>query len=684
MPERLKLDGMNEAQREAVLHTEGPVLLLAGPGSGKTYTITNRILCLLNRGVPPESILVITFMKEAALSMQERFRRICASPVPYPVNFGTFHSVFYHILKESHALHSDRILKTWEKKNLLLSILKNYEKKAGERESVLSCPEELGEEALELLSAISYYKNTVRLSEAVGRAPERWRGNFADICQEYQGAVRKAGGMDFDDMLYGCRRLLAENREVREYWQKRFRHILIDEFQDVNPVQYQAVKLLADRPYNIFAVGDDDQSIYGFRGSEPACLKRFAEEFQARRLLLDVNYRSVPEIVRASLKVIEENRDRYHKGLRAAEKTETEETDGTAGPPVSLHSFEGSEEQYGYLLQALSEGCRGRDSCAVLFRTNSYLQGLAARLKAADIPYVMRERAASIYEHFIVRDIMAYLQIAKGQGGRGQMLRIMNRPSRYIGREAVGESRGEINHMIRYYEEALLPRRQKDEVLEALYSFERQLRKISTLSLLPAVNYILKAVGYERYLRQQSAGRPEKWDQWQELLEWLKGDAAKQKDLKSWLDFQREYTLSMEEGTSSLSADKESGQRAERSRGGGENSQSGGDGRGREGRRPAENGRESGAPVQLLTVHGAKGLEFDRVWIPDCNEGVFPHGRMPDEKSAEEERRIFYVAMTRAKKSLELLCLIGTKERPRLPSRFLKPLHDAGALPKPL
>ena len=549
MPETLKLDGMNEAQRQAVLHKEGPVLLLAGPGSGKTFTIAGRILCLLERGVPPESILVITFMKEAALSMQERFRRMCASSVSYPVNFGTFHSAFYHILKESHALHSDRILKTSEKKNLLIPILKTYEKKADQQESGRGGWEGLGEEALEILSAISYYKNTIRPSEAARKAPGRWRQLFPDICQEYQQAVRKAGGIDFDDMLYDCRRLLEESRETREYWQKRFRHILIDEFQDVNPVQYQAVKLLSAEPYNLFAVGDDDQSIYGFRGSEPACLKQFAQEFSARRILLDINYRSVPEIVKASLTVIGENKDRFPKELRAAAVSQGERRwTGEHAGAVSLHAFESSEKQQGYLLQTLSEEALETESRAVLFRTNSYMQGLAARLKAAGIPYVMRERAASIYEHFIVKDICAYLEVAQGQGTREQMLRIMNRPSRYISRESLGEGGGGVNDMIRYYEEALLPPRQKKEVLETLYYFEKQLKKIGTLSLVPAVNYILKAAGYEGYLREEAAGRPDKWIQWQELLEWLKEDAAKQKSLKDWISFQKEYAQAMENG----------------------------------------------------------------------------------------------------------------------------------------
>ena len=699
MPETIHLEGMNEAQRKAVLHGEGPLLLLAGPGSGKTFTITNRILYLLTQGVPPESVLVITFMKEAALSMQERFRKICAGspagaaypygsgsghcsdsgPNPrsgahaasYPVNFGTFHSVFYHILKESHALYSDQILTASEKKNLLIPILKKYGKRKGQ-ESGQSSREELGEEALQILSAIGYYKNTMKLQEAAGKAPAEWQQVFKDICQEYEGAVKKAGRLDFDDMLWDCRKLLKENLKAREYWQKRFRHILIDEFQDINPVQYETVKLLTEKPYNIFAVGDDDQAIYGFRGSEPECLKRFAEEFHARQLLLDVNYRSRPEIVEVSLKVIGANKDRFVKELKAAGRQEdaaVSENGGMAGrrnaSAFSLHTFKDSEEQYGHMLRELAVQCGGPDSCAVLFRTNSYMQGFAARLKAADIPYEMRERAVSIYEHFIVRDIMAYLQVAKGEGTREQMLRIMNRPSRYICREAAEEGRADIRNMIRYYREAPLPRRQKEDVLERLSLFERQLSGIGRLSLLPAVSYILKAAGYERYLREVSKGKPEKWAQWQELLEWLKGDAAKHRELRAWMDFQEEYGETVTQGTAKVQGRKDSIIKEMPA----------------QQEIPAGAGKPAGDaaaaiinPIQLLTVHGAKGLEFDNVWIPDCNEGVFPHGRMPDEKTVEEERRIFYVAMTRAKKSLRLLCLAGTEERPRLPSRFLNPV----------
>jgi len=684
-PDRLKerLGRMNEAQRQAVLHGEGPLLLLAGPGSGKTFTITNRIGYLLEQGVPPETILVITFTKEAALSMQNRFREM--SDVDhkafYPVNFGTFHSVFYHILRESHVLRSNDLLNLSEKKNLLFPVLKSCDrqKEPGREESFQS----LSEDAVQILSAISYYKNTMQREAAKGRLPAEWQPYFAQICREYERSVKRLGRVDFDDMLYDCRRLLEENRGARHYWQGRFRHILIDEFQDINPVQYEVVKLLASSPYNLFAVGDDDQAIYGFRGSEPDCLKRFAEEFHARQLLLDVNYRSRNAIVQASLAVIGENRDRFPKKLRAAGAQGAEGTvpgafqeKGAEG--TVLRAFQEKEAQYGYLLRALSEKAEAGESRAVLFRTNSCMQGFAARMKAADIPYVMREKASSIYEHFIAADLMAYLLSAQGQGTREQMLRIMNRPSRYISREALGDGVWDIEAMRRYYRGLALPEDRKNNMELTLSKFERQLQSIAKLSPLPAVNYILKAAGYERYLREIAGNRREKWQEWQELIEWLKEDAARFGSAKEWKAFQEEYTKNPGQNGAEAAGRPAPGDCGVRQccTGTGQRVGAGqcGTGAGQRGTGAGQDGSGTGQPVQLLTVHGSKGLEFDRVWIPDCNEGVFPHGRMPDTKSVEEERRIFYVAMTRARERLELLYLTGTKERPLQPSRFLNPL----------
>ena len=644
----MDLTKANQAQKNAIMHLRGPCLVLAGPGSGKTYTITNRILYLLEQGIPPERILVITFMKEAALSMQNRFQEMAKAaakgPSFYPVNFGTFHSIFYHILRESKALKSNELLKNSEKKNLIIPILKTYIR-SKEHTDPKEGTSVSGDDAAQVLAAIGYYKNTMQMEAAAARAPAGWQQDFEAVCREYEQAVKRTGRLDFDDMLYNCKQLLRENEKIREYWQNRFRYILIDEFQDINPVQYEAVKLLAASPYNIFAVGDDDQAIYGFRGSQPECLKRFQTEFGARQLLLDMNYRSKAEIVEASLAVIEENKDRFLKRLRAAD--ESGNPDGTA--PVCVHGFPDRERQYGHLLGGISAGLGRGESCAVLFRTNSYMQGFAARLKAAGIPYVMQESAASISEQFIVKDIMAYLWLATNKGMREHMLQVMNKPSRYLSRDAVGPGQVDFGKMREYYNVAQLPKGQGTGAKDRISCLERQLLSIKGRNLPLSVSYILKGMGYEQYLRELSRTEPEKWEEWQELLEWLKEDAAAYGSVGEWASFQEEYARALQQ-------EKEAGKKR----------------KGPEERR--QNGKEA---VHLLTVHGAKGLEYDRVWIPDCNEKIFPHGTMPEECAVEEERRIFYVAMTRAKKNLELSYLTGTKERPRQPSRFLTPLYSS-------
>lgn len=612
----IDLSKLNDAQRLAVTHGEGPLLLLAGPGSGKTFTITQRILYLLEQGTAPEAILVITFTKDAAVSMQQRFQEI--SPMNLPVNFGTFHSVFYHMLQVSGYVKSDRILNSSQKKKLLIPILKEY------REEIMQ------EDTASLLSAMSIYKNTLSMEKAVKKAPKEWREIFPVICKRYENARMSLGAVDFDDMVCECRRMLTEDPQVRKYWQNRFEHILIDEFQDINPVQYETVRLLSKPPDNLFAVGDDDQAIYGFRGAEPDCLKRFAEEYHARQLLLNINYRSIKEIVDASGKVIGQNKNRFQKQIRALSEDRSMSAKALPGQsPVTIKAFNDRDGQYQYLMQRIG-GIQG--SCAVLFRTNALMQGTAARLRRAGIPYIIREKTQSIYDHFIFRDIMSYLMLAQGKWSRERFLYICNRPSRYVSREALGSGKS-FEEVKRYYSNV-------PKTLAALKLMEKQLNYMKDVSPKLAVTYILKAVGYERYLREQSKGYGDKREQWQEVLDWVKADAERFKNLNEWLDFQEEYNESL----------KQKGTQGEK-----------------------EN-HESGEAVHLMTVHGSKGLEFDHIIIPDCNERVFPHGSLIDADTCEEERRIFYVAMTRAAKSLELLYLNDFNTGSRLPSRFLNPL----------
>lgn len=648
----LDLSDMNSAQRKAVTKADGPLLVLAGPGSGKTFTITRRILYLLEQGTPPEQLLVITFTKEAAMSMQRRFQQM--SKTFLPVNFGTFHSVFYHILKKSNVIKKQKLLSNKEKKKILLPILKNYKEAVEDKTN-----DSLGEDALSILAAISYYKNTLRLEEAAGKISAEWQPYFGAILEHYGKVVQSLGGLDFDDMLCQCRDLLSGDIGILRSWQERFRHILIDEFQDINPVQYEVVKLLAGEKSSIFAVGDDDQAIYGFRGSEPECLKRFQREYNAETILLDVNYRSHPQIVRASLAVVGENEDRFEKELRPSPEREKVQDlrPCKTGPDVKpasrdpeervrLLPFADKEEQYRYLLKRLQrfleeKAGEERKECAVLFRTNSFMQGLAVRLRTAGIPYAMGERVQSVYEHFIAKDITAYLTLAAGKWDRETLLRIVNRPSRYVSREAIGSYGHSMRELLSYYESQEHSAGKMRSALEKLRSFDRQLKAIGRLSPGLAVAYVQKAAGYGRYL-QETAGNTERQTQWQELLEWLKCDAARFSCLEEWREFQETHTGDLEQ---------------EKMKGNKKQDESG-----------------TGPGIRLMTVHGAKGLEFDTVIVTDCNETIFPHGRLQTKAEIEEERRVFYVAMTRAKENLELLYLTGTKDRPRLPSRFLNPL----------
>lgn len=638
------LQKMNEAQRRAVTYGEGPLLLLAGPGSGKTFTVTNRILYLIEQGVRPEEILVITFTKEAAEAMQRRFRELSAKC--YPVCFGTFHSVFYHILLEAEKPQRLKLLTNIQRKKLLLSVLqrlgKQYTGEEWTAQSMYSV--ENAEEITHILAAISLYKNTGDRMRAESVLPSAFREHFQKIFDSYIGEMRRYGGVDFDDMLFSCKRHLEQNRAFRERWQKRFRHILIDEFQDCNPIQYEIVKLLTVSPRNVFAVGDDDQSIYGFRGAQPDIMRRFQEEFHAEKMLLNLNYRCRDEIVRASIAVISENENRFVKALRAAEE-ETAENGQMQGKALQLLAFPGKEEENEWLLAALTDfrSCHVQDgqSCALLFRTNSAMQRTASLLHSAGIPFSMRDEGKSIYEAFPVKDIMAYLSLAAGEWNREALLRIINKPSRYISREAVGEGRTleEMQAYYRWRENQTADDAQKwGRCRERLQQLEQQLTAIRRMPLGLAVSYILKAIGYEEYLRITAAGNRDRLRGWLELTEWLKKDAESYAGLREWKLAQEAYTEKIV----------------------------------RERKRPQSNSADEG--IRLMTVHSAKGLEFDRVVIPDCNERVFPSGSLLEQETLEEERRIFYVAMTRAKKSLELLYLSGDSNCSRLPSRFLNPI----------
>ena len=612
---------LNDEQLKAATFIDKDVLLAAGPGSGKTHTMTSRILYLIEKcSADPSSILVITFTKDAACGMQKRF--ISASGLPYPVAFGTFHSVFFNMIKESDKSSPPIILYSKNKTEISTSVVKKFMSFNNVNDSKIAVQN--------FMEAVSVYKNTLDEEKAavyLCRACADMNGFnnmqtvFPDMFRYYENIRKKSNLMDFDDMVYDCMIRLLYDNEFKKKWQDRFSHILIDEFQDINKSQFETVKILAGKKSRMFAVGDDDQSIYGFRGSDPSILKTYLEERNAILLHLNTNYRSSPQIVNASVKVISENKNRISKELKSNSKTETQSID--------LKCFEDKTAQYGAIACNISSK---EGSMAVLFRTNIEMQTFASYLTSVNIPYHMREKAPGLFDHFILKDIYAYLMTVYSEDKSKYLKEIINKPPRYIDYEYIIASKGDPDEIIKLISSGAQKGHARDKI-SRMRTLKKDLVFMKGLSVKSSIVYILKKVGYEKYAYSFCTGEDKKTEYGTIINEALRifEDAENIDDI----------TRIKEKYESALARSRKK--------------------------------KEKDLP-ELMTVHASKGLEFDTVIIPDINEGNFPHGRMPDPETAEEERRIFYVAMTRAKERLYLYYLSGKDNGKNVPSRFLLPL----------
>jgi len=595
---------------EAVLHRDGPMLVTAGPGSGKTHVVTTRLLhMILAHHIPPEKILVITFTKEAARSMSSRFQAIFdQSSLSEQISFGTFHSIYYQIIRSIPEYSRIRLIFEKEKKYFL-------------SQAVQGLTEDRTEE---LLSAVSFYKNTLQLtkaSEKVHMEP----AEFAEIIKKYDALKWERQCMDFDDMLYQCLQLLKENKKLLHTWRNKFTYFLIDEFQDCNPVQYQILKMLAGN--NLFVVGDDDQAIYGFRGADALILQRFLKDYPtAKKVILGINYRCADSIVKASAKVIEENTLRLSKTLHAYRDHSPEEN-------VNIRKWAHKDEMHAFFGKYFQEIPK-EDLLkhAVLFRTNQDAQMFGVSLLKYNIPFQMKEKSESIYDHFLVKDIMAFFQAAYGNRDRKIFLRIINKCGTYIGRESLHQEQVDLKQVKEFY---TMPYMNNPDAVAEIESLEKHLKCLRKMSICLGIRYIRMAMGYERYLVKRAADNPGLFRIWQELLTWLQEDSQKFHSLQEWEEYQIMYEKKL------------------------------------------QNKEKDVQGVQLMTMHSSKGLEFDHCYILNVNEGTIPRyqlGQKLTKEQLEEERRIFYVGMTRAKLTLELHYLTGTKERPKFPSRYIAKL----------
>ena len=607
---------LNHAQTEAVAHNKGPCMVLAGPGSGKTLTIAKRIeYLIMKHKVRPEEILVITFTKYAAWEMKNRTRRICG-PSSYAVTFGTFHGIYYGILKWAYRLNQSNLLSDEEKYRILREILPgidwDQEPEADEEKDYLQ----------ELAIEIGNVKNNcmdIEEYEPVKYTTEKFR----KLYRTYEETKKKYRKIDFEDMLIQCRDLFMKRPDILKKWQEKFQYILVDEFQDVNQAQYDVVRMLAAPQDNLFVVGDDDQSVYGFRGAKPGIMMEFMKDYpKARQILLDVNYRSSGYIVKGALRVIGNNKIRFEKKIEAFRK-----------PDETVHVQEVKDpvQEAEYVLERIREYREKGVSyteMAVLYRTNVDARAMSELMTEYQIPFVMKEHLNNIYEHFIALDMISYLRLSQGEYDRKYFLQIANRPNRYLTRESMKTGNVSYESLRRYY-------RDKDWMVDRIDQLEWDMKMICDKTPYAAIQYIRKRMGYDEFLKEYAAYRKISSEDLFAVLEEIWQNSKGYGTIKEWFEHIESYGKMLKEQNK-------------------------------------KNGEKEG--VNLMTMHAAKGLEFDTVFVIEANEGSCPYKKATADEEIEEERRLFYVAMTRAKRKLVISYVKEKNGKDLLPSRFVSEL----------
>ena len=607
---------LNEAQQEAVSHFEGPCMVLAGPGSGKTLTITRRIEYLIEKyKVRPEEILVITFTRYAANEMKLRFQAIMGGR-NVPVTFGTFHGIYYGILKWAYGFTSANILSEEEKNQMLRQILTLPE---------IATDVEIEDEQdfiKEVSNEIGKVKNN-RIEIEQYRSLEHG-AIFNRIYKKYEEQRKSLRKIDFDDMMVLCYQLFTTRPDILQKWQERFRYILVDEFQDVNLVQYEVLRMLAAPENNLFIVGDDDQSIYQFRGARPEIMLGFEKDYpEVKKILLNVNYRSSANILKGALRVIGQNKVRFSKKIQPSHEK---------GACVHIQELKDVTEESHYIIQNIRE-CQKMEiplnQIAVLYRTGMEARVLAEKLMEYQIPFQMKEHITSIYEHFIGRHMKSYLRLARGERSRRLFLDVMNCPKRYLSRECLENPEVSFEDMCRFYCD-------KKWMIDRIDQFEWDIKMMEKKTPYAAIQYVRKRIGYDEYLKEYAAFRRIPLEDMMDILYEIEERAKDFKTIDDWISYTEEYTANLKKQNQKKS--------------------------------------DGGEGVELMTMHSSKGLEFDTVFIIESNEGVIPYKKAKLDEEIEEERRMFYVAMTRAKRKLTISYVKMKNGKEQSPSRFVDEL----------
>lgn len=601
----------NPSQEEAIHHKDGPCLTLAGPGSGKTLVITQRTKNLIQEyGVNPSNILVITFTKAAAAEMRTRFKKLMGGQT-CPVTFGTFHAVYFAILKHAYHYSADNIIREEQKYQFMKEIILRQQLEYEDETEFISS----------ILGEISMVKNSgVELAHYY--AKNCGEEVFRRIYRLYEDKLYQKRLIDFDDMLVYTYELFRERKDILSAWQRKYQYILVDEFQDINKIQFDVLKMLAEPQNNLFIVGDDDQSIYRFRGAKPEIMLNFKKDFpDAKEILLDTNYRSKANIVKHALQVISHNKERYQKNIVANQED---------GAEIDFQIFKTQREENARIIWEIQEQVdRGRNysEFAILFRINTQPRLLMEQLMEYNIPFRTRDNIPNLYDHWIAKDIFTYIRIAQGSRYRKDFLQIMNRPKRYISRDSLDEETVAFDVWAWYYEE-------QPWVAERIERLEYDIKMLSGMKPYAAINYIRHGIGYDDFCQEYADYRRIKPEDLFDLLEELQDSAKGFESYEAWFDHIEEYEKELER------------------------------------MRQKQNLNENS--VALATLHSSKGLEYETVYIVDVNEGLMPYKKAVLDPEIEEERRMFYVGMTRAKRDLHLFSVKNLNNKELDVSRFIK------------
>lgn len=592
----------NKSQIQAISHMDGPAMVLAGPGSGKTTVITHRIKNLIEKAeVRPENILVVTFTKAAAISMQKRFSTLMNGGKGQLVTFGTFHSVFYKILRKSRRYEATEILSERQKTDYIREIIGRYGISSNDiSELSQNIINDIGNIKGNMLNAQEYEPSCCK------------KEDFIKVYNAYNLELKKDGKMDFDDILRECYLLLCENHTMLEQWRELYKYILIDEFQDINRIQMNIIELLASPLNNIFVVGDDDQSIYGFRGARPEIMIEFKDYYpEAELIVLDVNYRSTQSIINVAGRVIENNKTRLDKCAHANNDKDFQ---------PDIRKFRNQVEELKFVVSKIKEYENqgiSLSEMAILVRNNSQIQEISSFLKNRKIEAESGKHRSNIYNGMVAKDILSYVRGALKFDGtyfNEDLIYVLNKPQRYISRQVVLSVNMNISAVRRIYS--------KNNIDSFLFHIE-MIRKLPPQA---ALSYIRKGAGYEEYLRLYAIENNIPMSGLIKQLEQLVQECSKFNTLEQWIN------------------SIDSAQNSEGQNFGKKSSGEGG-----------TNNR-----INIMTMHGSKGLEFKAVFIVDANQGIIPTSKALRERDFEEERRLFYVAITRA---IDYLNVYAVEER---------------------